>query len=103
MSAATKLELVISELVLAVCAGLLPALLLGLYGLVEGTEPSRERFVAVAATGLVVATSAWLVHLTRRIRGSRRRMGDPMYRAKLIEFVMSAGADRGRGAVGRSD
>lgn len=98
MSATARLRLVLAELVLAVCLGLLPALLLGLLGLFGGPAPSRARLLLAAGAGALFAIVIWLRHLAARIRASRRRMGDPMYRAKLVEFEL-AGAARAAGGT----
>lgn len=94
MSPAARLRLVLGELLFAACAGLLPAVLLGAWGLVADPAPSRSRFLVAAGAGSVAALWIWLHHLARRIRASRRRMADPMYRAKLVEFEMAAVAGR---------
>ncbi len=75
---------------IAIALGLLPALVYGAVGLAlpRGRDPVWLLLVAVA--GLVVALAIWSTRLTRDVRRSRRRMADPMYRAKLVEFEIAA-------------
>jgi len=99
MAPSSRAQLVLGELALALCVGLAPAVLLGLWGIVTSTGSERSRLLVVAAAGLALALSVWGLSLSRRIRESTRRMGDPMYRAKLAKFAMVAASD-GEGGAG---
>ena len=93
MGPGTRLGLVASQGTLAFAVGLIPAVALGLAGLVrQGGTGDRLTLVAVAGLGIAAAVAVWLALLSRHVRRSQRRMGDPMYRAKLAEFGMQSSA-----------
>jgi hypothetical protein len=77
---------------------LLSGLGLGLAQLVFVLGQGRGWRLGEAAIACAVGTlvaGAWLgVRLAGAIRRSRRRLGDPMYRARLVEFELRAPAAR---------
>lgn len=93
MQRASRLRLVLGELAIAVCVGLLPVAAYAAWGLVLGPRPGRTQVLLAAAAGTLVAGLVWLAHLAGRIRDSRRRMADQLYRAELVKFEL-AGATR---------
>ncbi len=74
---------------IALVTGLIPALGYAGVGLAlpHGRDPVW--LLIVAGVGLCVSVAIWLASLSRDVRRSQRRMADPMYRAKLVEFELA--------------
>ena len=94
MAAPARLSLFGREAVWVLGLGLLPALVAALVGRVSGDPLALERLAAWALGGMaaVGAFRAW--RLGEDLRASARRMGDPMYRARLAEFQMARAPER---------
>ena len=67
-------------------SGMIPGLLYALVAVLLGRSYLMLGFLVAVSAGGVVAGGLWLTLASGDIRRSRRRMGDPMYRAKLMEF-----------------
>jgi len=67
-------------------SGMIPGLLYALGSILLDRSYSILGFLGAVGAGALLATAAWSTRLLGEIRRSRRRMGDPMYRAKLVEF-----------------
>jgi len=71
-------------------SGMIPGLLYALTAVVRGRGYSVSAFLIAVAAGALLAGGGWAVRAALHIRRSRRRMGDPMYRAKLVEYGTQA-------------
>lgn len=90
----TKIQYVGKTGLVLFLAGMIPGLLYGLVSLVlVGSYHPLAFFIAVLG-GAVLAESLWITLVAKTIGRSRRRMGDPIYRAKLVEFGMFSQAGR---------
>ena len=75
-----------------VAIGLLPAVAHRVFASLTGRPATLQLFLAIAGGGLVLSLSGWVLWSSRHVRRSQRRMSDPMYRAKLVEFGMASAA-----------
>jgi hypothetical protein len=71
-------------------SGMIPGLLYALGSILFDQPYSMLAFLIAIGVGALLAGGAWLANTAQEIRRSRRRMGDPMYRAKLVEFGTQA-------------
>ena len=90
MASHERAWMILNQVVFALCLGFVPAVLLGAYGFFADPVADRSRLVLLAAIGAGLAVWIQLARLAQRIRESKRRMADPMYRAKLVEFEIAA-------------
>lgn len=97
LPAESKLKLVLSGGVVATALGIVPGLLYALVALATDASAPRETLVAWVVVGVVLALAIWSQLLLAAVRGSQRRMRDPMYRARLAEYQMGR-MDRGQSA-----
>lgn len=77
-----------SRAAFALALGLLPALVFALGAIGSGHGVGRLTLLSCASVGLVVGAGVWLARLMGEVRRSRKRVADPMYRARLMEFEM---------------
>ncbi len=90
MGARKRFTWVGTSLAVAVSLGILPLLACGLADIISRERTSPRTLLFIGGTGLFVALAITYANLHQRIRRSRRRMSDPMYRAKLVKYQMSA-------------
>ena len=83
---ATKLRYVGKTGFVWFLAGAIPGLLYGITAMVffGGFHPLA--LLISVTVGAVLALALWLGLVSKEVHRSRRRMGDPMYQAKLVEF-----------------
>lgn len=74
----------------ALALGLAPALVWGLFVLARGGERDPLALLLLAALGAGVALGVWLGRVASAVRRSRRRLADPMLRARLVEFGLAS-------------
>lgn len=67
-------------------SGMIPGLLYALGSVFLGKSYLMLAFLIAVGVGALLASGTWFALASLDIRRSRRRMGDPMYRAKLVEF-----------------
>ncbi len=90
MGVGKRLELLGSGIGFSGALGLVPALGYACVRML-GREPVElEVLAVVAGSGFVLAVGAWCTRFAGLVRRSRRRMSDPMYQAKLVEFGMAS-------------
>lgn len=90
MGARARLELLAGGIGSAGALGLLPALGYALLCIARGRPAPPEELAIGAAAGFLVAVSVWGARFAAALRRSRRRMADPMYQARLVEFGMAS-------------
>lgn len=69
-----------------ILTGTIPGLLFALVATVLQRSYDFLSFLVVVGVGALLSGGTWAALLSQEIRRSRRRMGDPMYRAKLVDF-----------------
>jgi len=92
MGVGARLVILLGGAAFAGSAGLVPALAWASYRLVRGAAIDPLPLAVTAGAGLLVGVGLFGMRLSTVIRRSRRRMGDPMYRAKLVEFGIGSAA-----------
>jgi len=89
MSGQAKVQYVSTAVVRSLVFGVVPSVVYTGLDLALGRGLNWKVVALVAVLG-VAGTGAWLfARSAEEIRRSRRRMTDPMYRARLIEFAKS--------------
>ena len=87
MSRSVRLGILARTAVRGLVLGLAPAVVLGLVGIAAGrTASSRATLAALGIAGAVVGLAVAMALLGNELGRSRRRMSDPLYRARLVEF-----------------
>jgi hypothetical protein len=79
----------LERLAWAVSLALLPLLLYLVAARLLGWPSGPWTLGLLLLTGILVLGAPPALHGLRSVRRSRRRLGDPMYRAKLVEFERS--------------
>ena len=97
MSSADKAGILGLQGCVALSLGLAPAAIAGVVGLLARRELDTLTLLIVAGIGLLVALTSWMARLTSTLRRSRRRMTDPMFQARLVQFAIQD--ERARAAL----
>lgn len=71
-------------------SGMIPGLLYALGSILLDRPFAKLWFLVAVGAGALLAAGTFGSSLSKEIRRSRRRMGDPMYRAKLVEYGTQA-------------
>lgn len=94
MGPATRLACLAPQLALVLALGLLPALAVAGATLASGGARDPLALLWAAGLGLAFVLGLWLARVASDVRRSRRRLNDPMYRAKLAKFELASQAAR---------
>jgi hypothetical protein len=89
-----KTRHVAQSALLALSLGIVPALVHLAATLTQGAAWEAKQALLWLAGGCVVAGCYAGSRLGSRIQRSRRRMGDPMYRARLVKYEIEAASRR---------
>lgn len=92
MGPATRAGLLLNGGALFVALGLVPAVAYGLLVIASGGSSDLLALLVVAGAGLALSLGGWALRTSAVVRSSNRRMADPMYRARLIEFARASAA-----------
>jgi hypothetical protein len=98
MSPSVKLGFIGRALTRSLVVGLAPALLYGLFAIVTARGSDRLWLLALAAGGVLIAATVWASLLAQEIRRSSKRLADPMYSAKLVEYGIQTHVPNGTDA-----
>lgn len=98
MPSRTRMTLLLSSASVALTAGLAPGALLGGVLLMLGRRAELQIALGICALGFLFALGAWGTWLGRLLAGSRRRMHDPWYQAKLAQFAIQSNRRERAGA-----
>ncbi len=91
----TKLRYLATVGLQAFVFGVIPGLLYGVGDVVLRGDYDMRIFLIVLGAGLLVIAGLRFLEFSWHVRRSQRRVADPMYRAKLVEFGIGARADEG--------
>ena len=90
MKRSARATLVFGSLGRSTLMGLAPGVVAVAIALASGRRSDMQLALGLVVLGLALAVGAWALWLGRLLGGSRRRMGDPWYQAKLAQFAIQS-------------
>jgi endogenous inhibitor of DNA gyrase (YacG/DUF329 family) len=88
MSSRTRARVLFGNAALCLAAGLVPVLVAGVVVTVTPEYDPLRTIALVAGCALLLALAFWAIGMGRVLARSQRRMSDPWYRAKLVQFAI---------------
>ena len=89
MGSFVKARIVSGVVYRSLLLGIAPAALYSVNAVVRGAGTDLQTLLALLIGGLLLSCGWWVSRFSKEVRRSRRRMGDPMYRARLMKFEMA--------------